>query len=76
MPGGLHPPIDVVLTWRPNYVNPETSGQGVLILVAILLGIAYVVVCMRLWARFHVSKNPGIDDALIIFNMVCHCFSY
>jgi hypothetical protein len=25
---------------------------------------------MRLWARFVVAKSGGIDDALIIFNMV------
>jgi hypothetical protein len=71
MPGGLRPPFDVVASWSPNYTNPETSGQGIVILTIILLAVTYVVVIMRLWARLYLSKNRGIDDALIVFNMVC-----
>ena len=68
---GLHPPLSVVATWKPNYTNPETSGRGVIAVVAVLLVICYGVVSLRLWARFFLTKNAGIDDALIIFNMVC-----
>lgn len=71
MPGGLHPPLDVIATWTPNYKNPETHGQGVVILVIVLQVITWLVVFMRLWARFYLTKNRGIDDALIIFSMVC-----
>jgi hypothetical protein len=71
MPGGLHAPLSVLLTWKPNYVNPETRGTGLIVLIAVLLAIAYVVVCMRLWARFFITKSAGIDDGLILFNMVC-----
>ncbi|TLD37770.1 hypothetical protein E2P81_ATG03445 [Venturia nashicola] len=70
MPGGLHPPISVIATWTPNYVNPETRGWGIVVLVAVLLALTYVVVLLRLLARFVLAKNAGIDDALIIFNMV------
>jgi hypothetical protein len=70
MPGGIHPPFSVILSWKPNYVNPENRGWGVVILVSVLLILTYIVVCMRIWARFRLLKNSGIDDALIIFNMV------
>jgi hypothetical protein len=70
MPGGLHPPISVLISWIPNYANPETKGWGLVILVIVLLALAYIVVAMRLIARFKLAKNPGIDDGLIIFNMV------
>ena len=70
MPGGLRPPFDVIASWTPNYTNPPTAGEGIVILTIVLLVITYVVVFMRLWARFYLTKNRGIDDALIIFNMV------
>jgi hypothetical protein len=72
MPGGLHPPTSVIMTWKPNYVNPETRGAYIVPIVIVLLVLGYIVVGLRLWARFRISKSPGIDDALIIFNMVCH----
>ena len=40
------------------------------ILCTVLLTCTYIVVGMRLWARLVVAKSGGIDDALIIFNMV------
>jgi hypothetical protein len=70
MPGGLHPPLATILQWSPNYVNPETRGIGIVILVVLLLALTYVVVLMRLWARLRMAKNAGVDDALIVFNMV------
>lgn len=70
MPGGLHPPISVILTWKPNHVNPETRGWGIVVLVTVLLALTYIVVLLRLWARFVLARNAGVDDVLIIFNMV------
>jgi hypothetical protein len=70
MPGGLHPPIDVIETWKFNYVDPETGGFYIVILVGVLLGLSYLAVFMRLVARLYLQKNFGIDDGLIVFNMV------
>jgi hypothetical protein len=72
MPGGLHPPIAVILSWatKVNYIDPPTRGWSIVILVTVLLTCTYIVVGMRLWARLVVAKSGGIDDALIIFNMV------
>ena len=71
MAGGLHPPISVILTWSPNYIDPERRNWLVVILATVLLVLCYIVVSLRIWARFFIAKNAGIDDALIIFNMVC-----
>jgi len=71
MPGGPTPPLEVIISWPPpNYTNPDIRGNGLIIITVLLLGLAYVVVGMRLWARFVMSKKGGLDDALIIFNMV------
>lgn len=70
MPGGLHAPISVLLTWRPNYVNPEMRDMKFLCFVAALLSTTYFVVGLRLWARFKLANNPGLDDLLIMFNLV------
>jgi hypothetical protein len=72
MPGGLHPPIAVILGWatKVNYVDPPSRGWSIVILCTVLLSCTYIVVGLRIWARFGLAKNGGIDDALIIFNMV------
>jgi len=70
MPGGLRPPIEVISSWNINYVNPPTSGTGIIIMTAVLVAVTWLVVGMRIWARFRLVKSAGIDDALIIFTMV------
>lgn len=70
MPGGLHAPISVLLTWRPNYLNPEMRDMKFLCFLAALLSMTYLVVGLRLWARFRLANNPGLDDLLILFNLV------
>lgn len=70
MPGGLRPPIEVIAHWNINYVNPEHGGRYVVITTAVMLGLTYLVVVMRLWARFRLAKSAGVDDALIVVGMV------
>jgi hypothetical protein len=70
MPGGLHPPVEVIASWPFDYENFPTSGFYIVILVSVLLGLSYLVVFMRLISRLYIQKNFGIDDGLIIFNMV------
>jgi hypothetical protein len=57
--GGLSPPESVVTTWQPNYINLETRGSDVIIVESVLLALCYVVVGLRMWARFHQSRNFG-----------------
>jgi hypothetical protein len=73
----FHPPPSVLATWPFNYTNPpETRGWGVVVLFTLLIVAAYAAVSLRIWARFRISMNPGIDDALIVFNMVGALSSY
>lgn len=68
---GLRPPLDVILSWpKPNYVNPETRGNGVLVGTIVLGIITYLVVGGRIWARLFVQRNAGLDDWLVIAAMV------
>jgi hypothetical protein len=71
MPGGLRPPVELIASWPINYTEYPTGGSYVVIVSVVMLGLVYLVVFLRLWARFRLSNNGGVDDALIIFNMVC-----
>jgi hypothetical protein len=70
MPGGIHPPPEVVASWKPNYVNPETRGGNIVVMEIILLAASYIIVALRIWTRIFQSKSFGWDDGLIIFNLV------
>ncbi|OGM50191.1 integral membrane protein [Aspergillus bombycis] len=61
------PPADVLATWpTPNYIDPTTRGDSVLIVTIVFAAIAFVVTCLRLYTRFKITCSPGIDDILIV----------
>ena len=71
MPGGIHPPPEVIASWpKPNYAHPETRGPTVIIVEAVLAGVAIVVVTMRLWSRLAITHNFGIDDWMLLASLV------
>jgi hypothetical protein len=70
MPGGTHPPLSVIMTWSPNYIDPETRGWGLIVLCIVLMVLVYIVVALRVYARFIMSRNAGIDDVLTVINLV------
>ena len=70
MPGGLHPPPEVFLSWRPKYVDPERRGPAVVVLTGVLLSLVYVVVALRLYARGILAKTLGLDDIVIAINLL------
>jgi hypothetical protein len=76
MAGGLHPPLEIISSWHFNYTNPETSGYYIVVLVGVLLGLSYLTVILRLVSRLCFQRNFGVDDGLIIFNMVRHCYRH
>ncbi|RJE22605.1 integral membrane protein [Aspergillus sclerotialis] len=65
----LPPPSVLKAFPEPNYVNPHTRGPGVLIVNIVMLCLAFVVTCLRLYTRLKITTSPGLDDALIIFAM-------
>ncbi|KAF2837819.1 integral membrane protein, partial [Patellaria atrata CBS 101060] len=71
MPGGLHPPAEVVTSWpKLNAIDPERKNWSLVIHTIVLFTITLFVVCARFWARCKVQRNAGLDDALIAVAMV------
>ncbi|CAI6293356.1 unnamed protein product [Periconia digitata] len=71
MPGGPRPPLDVVASWpAPNYINPEGRGPVTSRLAYALSPITFFLVFGRLWVRFYVQRNSGVDDWLMIAALV------
>lgn len=54
----------------PNYVNPETRGNGVTILNSIFLAFATIFIALRICSRCFVRKWFGLDDVFIILGFV------
>jgi hypothetical protein len=72
MPGGIHPPLEVILSWpKPNVVDPVRRDWMLPILTIVIFFVTLAVVTARLWARLVIHHNAGIDDALIVLAMVC-----
>jgi hypothetical protein len=64
-------PPEIIATFpKPNYVNPETHGPGLMVASGLLSGVGIIVVGARLYARFCITKAPGIDDLLIILALI------
>lgn len=69
--GGIEPPPEIILSWpKPNYINPESHGWAGPIVLIIVIALTVVVFLARLWARQFMSKNAGLDDALIAVAMI------
>lgn len=65
------PPPEILATWpAPNYVNPVTRGNAVLIVNVSLFAVALLVIIIRLYTRLRISKSFGLDDWLITAAMV------
>ena len=71
MPGGPHPPASIVASWpKSNYVNPESHGDGLIVVSVLFAIVTTAVVSLRLVARILVIRSPGLDDVLIILGLV------
>lgn len=69
--GGLHPPSEVIANWpKANHIDPEERGWGAPIVLLVVLAATFFVYIARMWARFMLSKNAGLDDLLISLAML------
>ncbi|KAF2677970.1 hypothetical protein K458DRAFT_377526 [Lentithecium fluviatile CBS 122367] len=67
MPGGIHPPLEVMLSWpTPNYANPVTRPKTILILACVLGPLTICLLLARLWVRIRMQSNAGLDDWLMV----------
>lgn len=65
------PPAEVLLAWPlPNYSDPVTRGDAVLIVNIITIIIAFLMTCLRLYTRLRITCTPGLDDIVIIISLV------
>jgi hypothetical protein len=71
MPGGIQVPIEQWLKWPvPNYENPHTREQSVLIFSCIIGPISIGLMLARLWVRVRMQRNAGVDDWLMLASFV------
>ena len=64
-------PPEVIASFpKPNYIDPQTHGPGLIVLTLFLSILGATTVLVRLYARFFITKAPGIDDILIVAALV------
>ncbi|OAG43867.1 hypothetical protein AYO21_01719 [Fonsecaea monophora] len=63
----LHPSPEVIATWpKPNYVNPDTRGPGLVYMCIIFAAIGIITCTARVYSRLFITKAPGLDDLLVV----------
>ncbi|PMD15777.1 hypothetical protein NA56DRAFT_663535 [Hyaloscypha hepaticicola] len=63
--------IPTVESWpTPNYINPQTRGDSVLIIHGTLYSLVVVVVGLRVYTRMCISRSFGLDDMFILLAMI------
>ncbi|KAF2666809.1 hypothetical protein BT63DRAFT_415909 [Microthyrium microscopicum] len=70
MPGGIHPPLEVILSWPARSDHPIRRGWGITIATIVLWAITILVVAGRLWARLKIQKIGGLDDLIIVIALI------
>lgn len=65
------PPLSIILSWpAPNYTNPQTRGDALLIVMIIFSILVFLAVTGRLYTRIFVKKWFGWDDAMIVLAFI------
>ncbi|KAF2632747.1 hypothetical protein BU25DRAFT_453933 [Macroventuria anomochaeta] len=65
------PPFEVILTWpKPNYANPVTRGDALLIVNSILIALVVITVGLRMYTRIIIKRWFGLDDVFILLALV------
>lgn len=71
MPGGFHPTKEVFLSWpKPNYIDPETKGNQLLVVTIISTILAIASVLARVWVRVGYQRQFGADDIMLVLCIV------
>jgi hypothetical protein len=65
------PPVDVLLSWpTPNYENPVTRGNALVIVNSIFIGFVVITVGLRIYTRLVIKRWFGVDDVFILLALV------
>lgn len=71
MPGGFHPTKEAFLSWpKPNYIDPETKGNQLLVVTIISTILTILSVLGRLWVRIGYQRQFGADDVMLVLCIV------
>jgi hypothetical protein len=66
------PPIAVLLSWpTPNYANPVTRGDALLIVNSVFIALIVITVGLRMYTRLIIKRWFGLDDVFILLALVC-----
>jgi hypothetical protein len=61
----------VILTWpTPNYDNPPTRGEALVIVNSLLIALVVIVVGLRMYTRLTIKRWFGLDDIFILLALV------
>ncbi|KAL4788075.1 hypothetical protein BJX76DRAFT_367792 [Aspergillus varians] len=64
------PPPEVLLTWpTPNYKDPHTRGNAVLITSMVFTGFSIIITALRLYTRLRITYTAGVDDVLVVLGL-------
>ncbi len=67
MVGGIHPPLSIIESWpTPNYIDPITRDSSLVVLCTVLGTFSIFFVSARLWVRFVLQHDRGVDDYFMI----------
>ncbi|KAF2856944.1 hypothetical protein T440DRAFT_494693 [Plenodomus tracheiphilus IPT5] len=65
------PPYEVLLSWpTPNYDNPVTRGNALVVVNSIFLGLVIITVGLRLYTRVIIKRWFGLDDIFILLALL------
>jgi len=64
-------PSSVLHSWpKPNYIDPETRGDSIIIISTVFLAAVVTAVTFRIFTRLIVKKAFGLDDVFILLSLV------
>ncbi|CAK3894328.1 unnamed protein product [Lecanosticta acicola] len=65
------PPVEVILSWpTPNYLDPPTRGEALLVLMVLFSALVLIAVLGRFYSRVIVKKGFGWDDSMIVLALI------
>jgi hypothetical protein len=64
-------PLSVYLHWpAPNYENPTTRGDALLIINIVFIILVTLSIAIRLYSRLRINRQAGMDDIMIVLAYV------
>lgn len=60
-----------VASWpAPNYIDPVTRGDGIVVVSAVFGSLATIAIALRAYSRLWITRTFGTDDVLILLAWV------